>query len=226
MPYLPNLASSVKSVMKKSRASLREEVHRCCQLEVDYVVAHIGSHMGKGSSAGVRNVIAACNEALAANPDGVTTVLIENMAGQKNCVGAGFEELRLILDGIEQRDRVGICFDTCHAFAAGFDLSSAAGVAETLKLFDEIIGLRDLKVVHLNDSRGALGSNLDRHEHIGMGKIGEGGFRAFVNHDGISDLPFLMETPQDDRRSDVDEMAFVKGLFSGVRPAPAAAAAP
>jgi deoxyribonuclease-4 len=217
MPYLPNLASSTKSVIKKSRASLREEVHRCGQLEVDYVVAHIGSHMGKGSAAGVRNVIAACNEALDADPGGPTTVLIENMAGQKNCVGDGFEELRMILDGVEQRDRVGICFDTCHAFAAGFDLSTATGVSETFKLFDEVIGLDNLKVVHLNDSRGALGSNLDRHEHIGMGRIGEGGFRALLSRDGISDLPLLMETPQDEKRSDTDEMAFVKSLLDGSR---------
>jgi len=126
MPYLPNLASPLRLVAKKSRQSLAEEVRRCGELGVDYMVAHIGSHMGKGSMTGVRMVVEACTEAIDADPKGETMILIENMAGQQNCVGARFEELRMILDGVGKRDRVGVCFDTCHAFAAGFDLSTEA----------------------------------------------------------------------------------------------------
>jgi deoxyribonuclease IV len=212
MPYLPNLASPVKSVVKQSRASLTAEVGRCGELGVDYVVAHIGSHMGKGSLVGVKNVIEACNEALDANPNS-TSVLIENTAGQKNSVGARFEELRMILDGVSQTERIGVCLDTCHVFAAGFDISTSAGVDGMLALFDSAVGLGRLKVVHLNDSKGVLGSNLDRHEHIGMGRIGESGFRALLGHDRIAQLPLLMETPQDERRTDADELAYVRALI-------------
>jgi deoxyribonuclease IV len=214
MPYLPNLATYDGAYLKKSRASLKEEVSRCGKLGVDYVVAHIGSHMGKGSMVGVRNVIGACNEALDANPNDAM-ILVENMAGQKNCVGARFEELRMILDGVTQKDRIGVCFDTCHAFAAGFDLSTKDGVESTLELFGSTVGMRNMKIVHLNDSKGPLGGNLDRHDHVGMGRIGAQGFRAFLHHGRISSLPLLMEVPQDDRRSDADELKFVRRLLQG-----------
>jgi deoxyribonuclease-4 len=214
MPYLPNLASPLKLVARKSRKSLADEVSRCGELGVDYMVAHIGSHMGKGSMAGVRMVVGACNEALDANPKSETMLLVENMAGQKNCVGARFEELRMILDGVGKRDRIGVCLDTCHAFAAGFDLSTKAGVEDTLRLLDETVGLDRMKVVHLNDSKAPLGNNRDRHEHIGMGYIGENGFRAFLGHEEIQRLPLLMETPQDGRRSDAEELSVVRRLIS------------
>ena len=214
MPYLPNLASPDRSTIKKSRASLTAEMDRSGRLGVDYVVAHIGSHKGKGSLVGVRNVVDACNEALDSNPND-TMLLVENGAGQKNAVGARFEELRMIIDGVKQSERIGVCLDTCHVFAAGFDISTPTGVEETLRLFEEIVGLQRLKVVHLNDSKGTLGSNLDRHEHIGMGRIGERGFRAFLHNDGIARLPILMETPQDDRRTDADELAYVRRLITG-----------
>lgn len=212
MPYLPNLAASDRVMMKQSRASLSAEVGRCGQLGVEYVVAHIGSHTGNGSAVGVRNVAGACNEALRANPN-QTTILIENMAGQKNCVGARFEELRMILDLVEE-ERVGVCLDTCHAFACGFDLSTKAGVGQTMELFDSVVGLDRMKVVHLNDSKGPLGGNLDRHEHIGMGKIGQRGFREFLHYDGIAKLPLLMETPHDEKRSDAEELAYVRRLIA------------
>jgi deoxyribonuclease IV len=212
MPYLPNLAASDKVLMKKSRASLKEEVARSGKLGVDYVVAHIGSHVGKGTAVGIRNVAEACNEALYANQNEVS-ILIENMAGQKNCVGARFEELKLILDGVKEKDRIGVCFDTCHAFAAGFDLSNRHGVEATLELLDSEVGLKNVKVVHLNDSKGPLGGNLDRHDHVGLGRIGADGFRAFLHRAHMSSLPLLMEVPQDERRSEADELAFVRKLI-------------
>ena len=214
MPYLPNLASPDRSVARKSRASLSAEVERCGRLGVDYIVAHVGTHMGKGSMVGVRNVAEACNEALEANENSVM-VLLENTAGQKNAVGASFEEIRMMLDGVRKSERVGVCMDTCHLFAAGFDISVPSGVEETLALFGETVGMDRLKVVHLNDSKGPLGGNLDRHDHIGMGRIGESGFRALLHYPGITRLPMLMETPQDDRRSDADEIAYVRALIAG-----------
>ena len=215
MPYLPNLASPLKPVIKKSRESLAVELGRCSELGVDYMVAHLGSHMGKGSMVGVRMVTEACAAALDANPKSGTMLLLENMAGQKNCVGARFEELRMILDGVGEKDRIGVCLDTCHAFASGFDISTPSGVDATIGLFDETVGLERLKVVHLNDSKARVGSNLDRHEHIGMGYIGEEGFKAFLGHRAIRKLPILMETPEDGRRSDAMELSVVRRLIAG-----------
>ena len=211
MPYLPNLATPVKALMRKSRSSLREEVKRCDSLGIDYLVAHIGSHMGKGTMVGVRNVAEACDEALEEST-GKTVLLLENMAGQKNCVGARFEELRLILDLVKKRKRVGVCLDTCHLLAAGFDMTSKEAVERTMSLFDELVGLKEIRVVHLNDSKGPLGGALDRHEHIGLGQIGREGFRAFLHHDSVTELPLLMETPVDDRRRDAQNLQTVKRL--------------
>ncbi|HLQ03443.1 MAG TPA: deoxyribonuclease IV [Nitrososphaerales archaeon] len=211
MPYLPNLATPVKALMRKSRSSLGEEVKRCDSLGIDYLVAHIGSHMGKGTMVGVRNVAEACDEALEEST-GKTVLLLENMAGQKNCVGARFEELRLILDLVKKRKRVGVCLDTCHLLAAGFDMTSKEAVERTMSLFDELVGLKEIRVVHLNDSKGPLGGALDRHEHIGLGQIGREGFRAFLHHDSVTDLPLLMETPVDDRRRDAQNLQTVKRL--------------
>jgi len=211
MPYLPNLATPVKALMRKSRSSLGEEVKRCDSLGIDYLVAHIGSHMGKGTMVGVRNVAEACDEALEEST-GKTVLLLENMAGQKNCVGARFEELSLILDLVKKRKRVGVCLDTCHLLAAGFDMTSKEAVERTMSLFDELVGLKEIRVVHLNDSKGPLGGALDRHEHIGLGQIGREGFRAFLHHDSVTELPLLMETPVDDRRRDAQNLQTVKRL--------------
>ena len=211
MPYLPNLATPVKALMRKSRSSLGEEVKRCDSLGIDYLVAHIGSHMGKGTMVGVRNVAEACDEALEEST-GKTVLLLENMAGQKNCVGARFEELSLILDLVKKRKRVGVCLDTCHLLAAGFDMTSKEAVERTLSIFDELVGLKEIRVVHLNDSKGPLGGALDRHEHIGLGQIGREGFRAFLHHDSVTELPLLMETPVDDRRRDAQNLQTVKRL--------------
>jgi len=211
MPYLPNLASPLKVLKRQSRASLTAEVKRCDSLGIDYLVAHLGSHMGKGSVVGIGNIAEACNEALGGSR-GKTVLLLENMAGQKNCIGARFEELRSILDLVKKKDRVGICLDTCHLLAAGFDITSKQGVERTMSLVDEILGFDEVKTIHLNDSKGGLGSALDRHEHIGLGKIGFEGFRALLHYEGISELPILMETPVDKRRSDEQNMALVKKL--------------
>jgi deoxyribonuclease-4 len=212
MPYLPNLAASIKPYQGKSRASLKAEVARCSMLEIDYLVAHIGSHMGKGTMTGVRNVVGACNEALAAD-HGKTILLIETMAGQTHSVGSRFEELRLILDGVKDSERMGVCLDTCHVYAAGFDISSGPAVERTMGLFEDVVGEERLKVVHLNDSVGPLGGALDRHEHIGMGQIGEKGFRAFLRHGNVAKLPILMEVPIDDRRKDEENMKLVRRLI-------------
>jgi deoxyribonuclease IV len=212
MPYLPNLASPEKSTQKISRYTLDEEIKRTDQLEVDYLVTHLGSHLGRGTAVGIANIVGAVNEAIGGS-EGKTTILLENMAGQKNCVGARFEEIRGILDRVKDADRVGVCLDTCHAYASGFDLKGDEAVAGTMELFDELIGLERLKVVHLNDSKGPLGSRLDRHENIGEGKIGRAGIKAFLHYQGMNERPIVMETPYEDVRTMEKGIKLVRTLM-------------
>ena len=212
MPYLPNLASPEKSTMKISRYTLGEETRRCEALGVDYLVVHLGSHLGKGAAVGMANIAEACNEAIAGS-DGGTTVLLENMAGQRNSVGARFEEIRGIIDRVKDSDRIGVCLDSCHLYAAGFDLRSEGAVENTMGLFDEVIGLGRLKAVHLNDSKGPLGSRLDRHEDIGEGKIGRAGMKAFLHYPGVSERPIIMETPYEDIKTMEKSIKLVRTLI-------------
>lgn len=212
MPYLPNLASPEKSTMKISRYTLDEETRRCDALGVDYLVVHLGSHLGKGTAVGITNIAGAVNEAVAGS-DGETTILLENMAGQKNCIGARFEEIRGILDNVKRPDRVGVCLDTCHLNAAGFDLRNEEAVEGTMGLFEEIIGVDRLKVVHLNDSKGPLGSRLDRHENIGEGKIGRAGMKAFLHYPRVNERPIVMETPYEDIKTMEKSIKLVRTLM-------------
>ncbi|HZW85606.1 MAG TPA: deoxyribonuclease IV, partial [Nitrososphaerales archaeon] len=160
---------------------------------------------------GVMNIAEACSEALKGSK-GESMILLENMAGQKNCIGARFEELRGILDKVGD-DRVGICLDACHMFAAGFDLRGKLEVAQTMGLFDELVGFDRLKVLHLNDSKGTLGSNLDRHENVGQGKIGKEGLKALVRYSGMTERPIIMETPYEDENGMAASMKAARALF-------------
>ncbi|MEM3584022.1 MAG: deoxyribonuclease IV [Nitrososphaerales archaeon] len=211
MPYLPNISSPLDETYKKSLEILKAELSRCGQLGINYLVTHLGSHLGKGLEIGLKRAIDACNESLL-NVDNDVILLLEITSGTKNSVGYEFEQIKFILDNIEQKDRIGVCFDTCHAFAAGYDLRNVKAVNETLKLFDKIIGISKLKVIHLNDSKGELGSHLDRHEHIGMGFIGEEGFKAILNHNVIRELPLILETPVDSKRDWLGNLEKVREL--------------
>jgi len=213
MPYLPNLASPDKATMQASRHSLREEVRRCDELGIDYLVAHLGSHLGKGVMAGVKNVSDAVNQALALS-EGPTTVLLENMAGQKNSVGSRVEELKLILERVKKANRVAVCLDSCHLFASGFDLSNEEAVKQSMGVFEDSVSLESVKVVHLNDSKGSVGSNLDRHENIGKGKIGTKGMKAFLHYRDVGQRPLIMETPYGDVKGMKKSIALVRTLLS------------
>jgi deoxyribonuclease-4 len=211
MPYLPNLSSPRKLLYNKSLKSLVAELDRCDTLGIPYVVTHLGSHLGKGADVGLEKLVGSINEALSLNNSNVM-LLLENTAGTKNSMGSFFEDIRRIVDRIEQKNRIGVCFDTAHAYAAGYDLRNARAVNETMAKFDSVLGLQLLKVVHLNDSEVGLGSGRDRHEHIGMGYIGEAGFRAILRHEALQALPFIMETPIDERRDDVGNIRKVRQL--------------
>lgn len=211
MPYLPNLASPKEEIYGQSVATLTAELQRCDQLVIPYLVTHLGHHMGEGMEAGYTQVTGAVNRALGEAP-GAVMLLLETTAGEKNSVGGTFEDIRRILDGIEERKRVGVCFDTCHAFAAGYDLHTQESLGETMDHFKDVVGFPLLKVVHLNDARGELGGRLDRHEHIGMGSIGEEGFRILLHHPVLRKLPLICETPVDERRDDRGNLAKVREL--------------
>jgi deoxyribonuclease IV len=211
MPYLPNLASPKPEVYEKSVFALTAELDRCGRLGIPFLVTHLGHHLGDGMAGGRARVIAAINTSLAAS-DADVMLILENTAGEKNSVGSSFEHIRGIMDGLADSRRIGVCFDTCHAFAAGYELRTEEGIAETLVQFDEQVGLKNLKVIHLNDTKGDKGSALDRHEHIGLGFIGEDGFRRILHNKVFSAVPLVCETPVDERRDDRGNIAVVRAL--------------
>ena len=211
MPYLPNLASPKPDIYEKSIEALTAELDRCGRLGIPYLITHLGHHLGDGIAGGRARVISAIDTALGES-DTTVMLLLENTAGEKNSVGSSFEHIRGIVDGLNAPERVGICFDTCHAFAAGYELRTDEGIAETLAQFDELLGMKNLKVVHLNDTKGDKGSGLDRHEHIGMGFIGEDGFRRILLHPAFKGIPLVCETPVDGRRDDRGNIAKVREL--------------
>ena len=211
MPYLPNLSGPEDEMYDKSVSTLNAEVERCAQLGIRYLVVHLGSHLGAGRQVGLERLSKALNQATK-HAKGDFQICLENMAGQKNSMGSKFEEVREILDTVKQQERVAVCLDTCHTYAAGYDLHVEKAVEKTMAAFDATVGLENLKVVHLNDSENGLGSGLDRHEHIGMGYIGNSGFKAILHHKAFRDLPMILETPVDDRRGIPGNLEAVRRL--------------
>ena len=210
MPYLVNLASPRPKIYMLSKMTLKTELERCRILKIPYLVTHLGSHLGAGREKGLKRIIQAINEAYDSTNSEVM-LLLENTAGMRNSIGSTFEEIKYIIDNLKHPDLVGVCFDTAHAYAAGYDLRTRRAVEDTIHRLDRIIGFERLKLVHLNDSRGGLGSHIDRHEHIGLGNIGEDGFRAILKS-RLSRLPLILETPIDERRSDLENLLKVLEL--------------
>ncbi len=206
MPYLPNIASSNKDAFSKSVESLVENMERCSRLEIDYLVTHMGSHMGHGKEKGIENVAQAVAAALERS-SGVT-VLLENEAGHKNSVGDKTEDLVRVSDIIKDK-RLGFCLDTCHLFASGYDITDH-------KVLDEMFGslsMNKVFAIHLNDAKKELGSCLDRHANIGYGHIGTEGFRRFLSYKGISTKAIILETPVGEDISEADEITLARSLL-------------
>jgi deoxyribonuclease-4 len=212
MPYLPNLASPKEDVHSKSVDLLCAELVRCQQLRIPYLVTHLGSHLGSGWDAGLKRIVDALDVAFSRS-NGDVMILLENTSGTKNSMGSSFEEIAAIIGALDSK-RLGICLDTCHLFAAGYELRTPLGLRSTLAQFDDALGLDVLKLVHLNDSRGLLGSKLDRHEHIGLGEIGADGFREILRDESLRDLPMILETPVDERRDDAGNLRAARALVS------------
>ncbi|MEA2045865.1 MAG: deoxyribonuclease IV [Euryarchaeota archaeon] len=211
MPYLPNLASPKEETYRKSIDALAVELNRCGVLGISHLVTHLGSHLGAGKEVGFERIGEAVRNAFSRVENDVM-ILLETTADTKNSMGGSFQDLRRVMDVVDQEDRLGVCLDTCHVFAAGYELRTKTGLRETMDLFDQIIGLDRLRLVHLNDSRGGLGSRLDRHQHIGLGEIGEAGFEVILTDPEIRRRPLILETPVDETRDDKGNIRVVREL--------------
>ena len=217
-PYLYNLASPEARLWQDSIAAMAADVQRADQLGADYYVLHLGSHRGQGAAFGVARVTEALQRLLeCATPRLV--LLLENSAGAGDCVGGTFEEIADILGRVALPARVAMCLDSAHTFTAGYDLRTPATVEATLAQLDRIVGAAEVRVVHLNDSKAAFKTNVDRHWHIGEGEIGAAGLRAFVTHPLLRDKPFILETPKDTPQADPRNLALVRGFAATTRAA-------
>ena len=194
--YLINLASPKQDVWEKSKAALRDELLRCAQLGITGLVMHPGAHLGTGVKTGVERIREAFREILPETPPEVR-LLLENTAGQGTYLGGDFAHLAALLEGLDE-DRFGVCFDTCHAHTAGYDLSTSESYTEVMAEFDRLVGLKQIKAFHLNDCLKPCGSSVDRHTHIGQGTIGRTGFACLMQDQRLAAIPMLLETPKGD----------------------------
>lgn len=216
MPYLPNLASPREEVYSRSVQALIDELMRCQLLGIPYVVTHLGSDLGQGKENGKERIAEALKSAIThSRSDAV--VLLENSAGTKNSMGSTFIDIASIIESLPgQSKSLGVCLDTCHLFAAGYDLRTPLALEKTLEEFISCIDPKRLCLVHLNDCQGTLGSHKDRHEHIGMGGIGLEGFRSIVRHPLLRSRAMIMETPVDLRRDDKGNLDVARALAFGI----------
>lgn len=213
--YLINLAGPKKEVTEKSIDALSSELQRSAVLKIPYVVMHTGAHLGTGVDEGIKRFCRNLDRAIC-QADGADTVmvLLETTAGQGSGLGASFAELAAMMENSKFQDRLGICYDTCHTFAAGYDIRTPEAYEKTFNEFDRLIGVEHIRFFHLNDSQKDLGSRVDRHEHIGKGKIGAAGFRLLINDPRFQDHPMVLETPKsDDLHEDIENITFLKSLL-------------
>ncbi len=216
--YLINMASPKDDLRDKSIEAMRVELRRAEQLGVPFVVVHPGAFTDSSEEEGIARISDAMNEIHDAESDCSTVCLLETTAGQGTCLGWRFEHLAEMLDGIDQPERMGICLDTCHVFAAGYSLSPDESYQATMNEFDHTVGLDQLKAIHLNDSKKDLGSRVDRHEHIGDGHLGLEPFKLLLNDDRLSEVPMYLETEKKDapdgRAWDVVNLERLRGLLN------------
>lgn len=213
--YLLNLASPDLDLFRRSTAGLAEELKRCRLLGIRILVMHPGAHMGRGIRAGIRRLVDGVRRAYASARSPEVTLALETTSGRGTLLGRRFEELRDILEAcaVQGDFPAGICLDTCHVFAAGYELRSRQGYEATLQALQRTVGLKHLRAIHLNDSRGELGSGVDRHAHIGQGAIGTVGFRRLLRDRRLAGLPGVLETPKgEDLHEDVANLKTLRGL--------------
>lgn len=211
--YLINLGSPDDELLQKSREAFLVEMDRCEKLEIPYLVVHPGAPKDSGEEYGIKTIAESINWLFDRAADHKVKVTLETTAGQGSSLGHTFEQLAAIIDKVDDRDRVCVCFDTCHAHVAGYDIATRKGYDQTWADFERIIGIEKLAVMHLNDAKKEIGSRIDRHEHIGKGKLGERAFSYIMTDKRFKRIPKILETPKgDDNRMDEVNLALLKKL--------------
>jgi len=213
--YLVNLAAADEQMLEKSRASFREEVERAILLGVDFLVVHPGSARGACEADGIRTCAESLNLASHGLPFGKLRILLENTAGQGECIGHRFEHLRSIMDACPKLP-LGVCFDTAHAFTAGYDIREEDGLAALIDKLKSTVGTRNVRAIHFNDSRAAYNSRVDRHWHIGEGHIGSDALRRIAQHPKLAHAAFILETPYDDPRADLKNLNMLRSFVESL----------
>jgi len=213
--YLINLAAPDPTTLEKSVAAFADELERAAALEIPFLITHPGSHRGAGVEAGLERFVENMDRAIIRSKTSTVVVLIENTAGQGTNLGSTFEEISFIISKSRYGEGLGVCFDTSHAFAAGYDIRTRVTYEDTLSRFDQIVGLEKLKFFHINDSKRPLGSRVDRHEHIGKGKIGLAGFRLLLNDPRFQHHPMVLETPKGkELKEDKENLRVLRSLIA------------
>lgn len=212
--YLINLCAKDKTTLRKSRAALKDELDRCELLGVPYLNVHPGAHVGRGEQDGIKMIAESLDIVHEQTKNYRVKSVLETTAGQGTAIGYRFEQIRSITDAVEDKERMAVCVDTCHIFAAGYDIASKDGYEQTFAEFDAIIGLDRLVAFHVNDSKRECGSRIDRHEHIGKGRIGLPGFRLLMNDERFYTIPKILETKKGpDMEEDIENLRVLKSLI-------------
>ena len=209
--YLINLCANEEAKLLQSRESFRAEIDRCTKLGIDYIIFHPGAHTGKGENWGIGTITESLNIIIGQTTGSPVRLLIETTAGQGSTLGYSFEQVGLIIKGVSEKNRIGVCIDTCHIFAAGYDLRSDESYENTLKRLEGNFDLALVKAFHLNDSKKDLGSRVDRHERIGRGSLGEEVFKRLIVDPRFRDIPAYLEIPGDEQAYQQD-IALLKRL--------------
>lgn len=212
--YLINLCATNPSILKKSRVAFLDELTRCEAFGIKALIFHPGAHMGEGETEGIKRIAESLNIIHGQSQNNSVLSTLECTAGQGSAIGYRFEHLRSIIDLVDEKHRMAVCLDTCHLFASGYDISTGAGWDKTIAEFDDVVGLDRLVAIHVNDSKKELSSRVDRHEHIGKGKIGLEGFTALMNDERLVRVPKILETPKsEDMHEDVENMETLTSLM-------------
>ena len=211
--YLINLGGPDSPNRERSIESLIQEIQLATALRLPFLVLHPGAHLGAGEAAGIKQIVAGLNEAVAATRRSPVRIALENTAGQGTCLGNKVEHLGRVFEGVKRPERLGVCLDTAHFFAAGYDIRTPEGWDAAIREVTSLVGLKQILAFHLNDSKTGLGSRVDRHEHIGKGRIGKAAFRCIVNDARFKTHPGCLETPKsDDLHEDVQNLATLRSL--------------
>jgi len=210
--YLINLASPDKRLYNGSIKAYIDDLREAEKLGADYIVTHMGSHKETSEDAGIKRLIVALNQILEETKGMHTGILLENTSGSGSWLGYRFYHQKKIIAGLKNKERVGLCLDTAHAYLAGYDLAQKSGLDGLLNEIEEMVGVKQIKLIHLNDAAGTLGCHHDRHDHIGKGSIGMAGMKRIISHPKLKNIPMILETPKSTLNSDRDNLTLVRKL--------------